>query len=163
MPFLGGSEDDFTRTLEEVDRELGSNSETWKRESPFFLPYPHPTIVDMQYVSHVERAVASVMYYKGYNIRKKFPNIDRWLSAYEELPHYMASKSDYYTHCMDIPPQYGPCFSNDSETAVQAREMIDPKKASLPAHRESGGCDPLLLSSGGEGRGLLGSREPDKE
>ncbi|CAK9067722.1 unnamed protein product [Durusdinium trenchii] len=116
MPFLGGSEDDFTRTLEEVDRELGSNS-----ESPFFLPYPHPTIVDMQYVSHVERAVASVMYYKGYNIRKKFPNIDRWLSAYEELPHYMASKSDYYTHCMDIPPQYGPCFSNDSETAVQAR------------------------------------------
>ena len=30
-------------------------------ESPFFLPYQHPTIVDMQYVSHVERAVASAM------------------------------------------------------------------------------------------------------
>lgn len=38
-------------------------------------------------------------YYKGYDVRKKFPNIDRWLAAYEELPHYMASKSDYYTHC----------------------------------------------------------------
>ena len=31
------------------------------QESAFFLPYPHPTIVDMQYVSHVERAVASAM------------------------------------------------------------------------------------------------------
>jgi len=31
------------------------------KESPFFLPYQHPTIVDMQYVSHVERAVASAM------------------------------------------------------------------------------------------------------
>ena len=93
-------------------------------ESPFFLPYQHPTIVDMQYVSHVERAVASAMqftctlsfardgifssrlrgiinprYYKGYDIRKKFKHIDAWLSAYEKLPHYMATKSDYYTHC----------------------------------------------------------------
>ncbi|CAJ1412806.1 unnamed protein product, partial [Effrenium voratum] len=108
MPFIGGSEQDFTDTLQAVDAELG------RSESPFFLPYPHPTIVDMQYVSHVERAVASAMFYKGYDIRKKFKNIDRWLSAYEELPHYMATKSDYYTHCMDIPPQYGPCFSNDS-------------------------------------------------
>ena len=31
------------------------------QKSAFFLPYPHPTIVDMQYVSHVERAVASAM------------------------------------------------------------------------------------------------------
>ena len=69
----------------------------------------------MQYVSHVERAVASAMplvvvcclaaelaarYYKGYDVRKRFANIDKWLSAYEELPHYMASKSDYYTHCI---------------------------------------------------------------
>ena len=101
------------------------------KESPFFLPYPHPTIVDMQYVSHVERAVASAMppgsdltnqgrafgkhkflwfarvtklrrpgqrYYKGYDVRKKFKNIDKWLSAYEKLPHYLATKSDYYTH-----------------------------------------------------------------
>eukprot|EP00434_Breviolum_minutum_P005403 symbB.v1.2.004763.t1/scaffold274.1/size244435/4 len=132
MPFIGGSEGDFTNTLQRVDSELGANT-----ESPFFLPYQHPTIVDMQYVSHVERAVASAMYYKGYDVRKKFPNIDRWLAAYEELPHYMASKSDYYTHCMDIPPQYGPCFSNDSATAVRAREAIDPKSASLPVQWQS--------------------------
>eukprot|EP00931_Biecheleriopsis_adriatica_P087228 TRINITY_DN61729_c0_g1_i1.p1 TRINITY_DN61729_c0_g1~~TRINITY_DN61729_c0_g1_i1.p1 ORF type:complete len:516 (+),score=80.84 TRINITY_DN61729_c0_g1_i1:78-1625(+) len=132
MPLIGGSEDDFTSALETVDRELASNS-----ESAFFLPYKHPTIVDMQYVSHVERAVASAMYYKGYDVRGRFPNIDRWLTAYEELPYYMASKSDYYTHCMDIPPQYGACFPNDSEMAQSARNFIDPGKARLPARWQS--------------------------
>ncbi|CAE7250903.1 bsn [Symbiodinium microadriaticum] len=128
MPLIGGSERDFTSALQAVDSELAKNT-----ESPFFLPYQHPTIVDMQYVSHVERAVASAMYYKGYDVRKKFAHIDEWLSAYEKLPHYMATKSDYYTHCMDIPPQYGPCFSNDNAEAVRAREDIDPQSAKLPA------------------------------
>lgn len=140
MPFIGGSEGDFTNTLQRVDSELGANTvpgeatlrchqgwglgmgllcreeslrvayvwlpnprtisynfcHVWckvtflantmcmhtitltkqasgvilssliccfsdTKESPFFLPYQHPTIVDMQYVSHVERAVASAM------------------------------------------------------------------------------------------------------
>lgn len=132
MPFIGGSEGDFTNALEKVDRELGSN-----RESPFFLPYSWPTLVDMQYVSHVERCVASAMYYKGYNIRKRFPNIDRWLSAYELLPQYMATKSDYYTHCMDIPPQYGSCYSADNDEAKQARAAIDPAKLRVPVLLQS--------------------------
>ena len=34
-----------------------------------------------------------------------FPNLDRWLAAFEERPAYLATKSDYYTHCQDIPPQ----------------------------------------------------------
>ena len=75
MPFIGGSENDFTDTLKRVDDELGANkalrplnsspSAASCQESAFFLPYPHPTIVDMQYVSHVERAVASAMCHGG--------------------------------------------------------------------------------------------------
>jgi glutathione S-transferase len=33
------------------------------------------------------------------------------MDAFEQLPSYMATKSDYYTHVMDIPPQYGPGYS----------------------------------------------------
>jgi len=128
VPFLGGSEGEFTSVLQEVDDALAENT-----ESSFFLPYQWPTLVDMQYVSHVERCVASAMYYKGYDIRNKFPNINRWLAAYESLPHYMATKSDYYTHCMDIPPQYGACFSNDSDLASRARMEIDPATLRVPA------------------------------
>jgi len=127
VPFVGDGEGQFTSALEKVDSELGSNT-----ESPFFLPYSWPSLVDMQYVSHMERCVASALYYKGYDIRKQFPYIDRWLAAYEALPHYMATKSDYYTHCMDIPPQYGYCFANDSDMAKEARAAIEPAKLRVP-------------------------------
>ncbi|CAK0814622.1 unnamed protein product [Prorocentrum cordatum] len=130
VPFLGGGDGEFTSVLEQVDRELGSNT-----ESPFFLPYAWPTLVDMQYVSHVERAVASAMFYKGYDVRKRFPNIDSWLSAYEALPHYMATKSDYYTHCMDIPR--GTHSDIDSDLAREARSAIEPGSARASAPLDS--------------------------
>lgn len=38
----------------------------------------------------------------------RWPAIERWFEAFEALPAYMATKSDWYTHVQDIPPQYGP-------------------------------------------------------
>lgn len=127
MPIFGGNSSDFEAALRQMDIELGMNPAT-----NWFLPYSHPTIVDMQYASHVERMVASALYWKGYDIRAKFPNIDRWLSALEELPYYMATKSDFYTHCMDIPPQYGTPFPSDDAEALRARALLSPKEARLP-------------------------------
>jgi len=127
MPIFGGNSSDFEAALRQTDIELGLNPDT-----DWFLPYSHPTIVDMQYASHVERMVASALYYKGYDIRANFENIDRWLTAFEELPYYMATKSDFYTHCMDIPPQYGPPFPSDNTEALRARALVNPKEARLP-------------------------------
>ena len=93
-------------TLETVDKALGETS------GPWFLGGDAPSLVDLQYVSHVERMVASLLFWKGLKIRgPTLPNLDAWLSAFEERPAYLATKSDYYTHCMDIPPQYGPGYS----------------------------------------------------
>ena len=52
--------------------------------------------------------LASLHYWKGMAVRDTgtYPNIDRWLTAFEARPSYIATKSDYYTHCQDIPPQY---------------------------------------------------------
>lgn len=127
MPFIGGNTSDFEAALRQMDDELARNT-----ESSWFLPYQHPTIVDMQYVSHVERMVASALYWKGYDIRQRFPNINSWLAAFEEIPYYMASKSDFYTHVMDIPPQYGTPFPSDTAEAKQVRYRVDPKEARLP-------------------------------
>jgi glutathione S-transferase len=127
MPFIGSNSSDFESALRQMELELGRNM-----DSPWFLPYDHPTIVDMQYVSHMERTVASAMYYKGYDVRDRFRNIDRWLAAFEDLPYYMATKSDYYTHCMDIPPQYGPPFPSDDAEAKRARLMLNPSNSRLP-------------------------------
>ena len=32
----------------------------------------------------------------------------RWFEALEQRDTYTATQSDFYTHCWDIPPQYGP-------------------------------------------------------
>lgn len=123
----GRGASEFDAALAEVDAALGQNS-----ASPWFLPVLHPTIVDMQYVSHVERMVASAMYFKGYDIRKRFGNIDAWLSAFEELPYYMASMSDFYTHVMNIPPQYGSPFPSETAEAKSAKQRLSPQAARLP-------------------------------
>eukprot|EP00638_Chattonella_subsalsa_P003529 CAMPEP_0117752790 /NCGR_PEP_ID=MMETSP0947-20121206/11834_1 /TAXON_ID=44440 /ORGANISM="Chattonella subsalsa, Strain CCMP2191" /LENGTH=457 /DNA_ID=CAMNT_0005571537 /DNA_START=149 /DNA_END=1522 /DNA_ORIENTATION=+ len=105
---MGKSKKAFAETLKEVNDALEMT------EGPWFLGGEDPSIVDLAYVTHIERMVASLLYWKGFQIRKtEYPAIDRWLEAFEQRPSYMATKSDYYTHVMDIPPQYGPGFFVD--------------------------------------------------
>lgn len=40
-------------------------------------------------------------------LQGRFPNLDRWFEAMESRPAYLGFKSDYYTHCHDLPPQLG--------------------------------------------------------
>lgn len=91
----------FEDGLNLVDQELGKTS------SPWFLH--NFSIVDLTYITHIERMCASVAYWGGFKIRGngRWPNIERWMAAFEQMPSYMATKSDYYTHVKDIPPQYG--------------------------------------------------------
>lgn len=35
----------------------------------------------------------------------EYPHLCAWLDAFEARPSYLATKSDMYTHVMDIPPQ----------------------------------------------------------
>mmetsp|Transcript_54554 Transcript_54554/g.152173 ORF Transcript_54554/g.152173 Transcript_54554/m.152173 type:complete len:497 (+) Transcript_54554:44-1534(+) len=99
-----GAQWQFERTMDKVEAALGETP------GPWFLHTDGPSLVDLQYVSHVERMVASVPYWKGVVIRGSgmYPNIERWFEAFEQRPSYTATKSDWYTHIKDIPPQYGP-------------------------------------------------------
>ena len=64
---------------------------------------------------------ASVAYWSGRKIRgDRWPAIERWMQAFEAMPSYMATKSDYYTHVTDIPPQYGPGYSLPGSQAMAA-------------------------------------------
>uniref|UniRef100_A0A7S4DCY0 GST C-terminal domain-containing protein n=1 Tax=Heterosigma akashiwo TaxID=2829 RepID=A0A7S4DCY0_HETAK len=104
--------------MKEVDEALGST------EGPWFLGGDSPSLVDLAYVTHIERMVASLLYWKGFQIRNAgYSNVDRWLEAFEQRPAYMATKSDYYTHVMDIPPQYGPGFFAAGAEDAQRRTV----------------------------------------
>ena len=99
----------FLETLREVDDALLAT------DGPWFLGGESPSLVDLQYISHVERMIASVLYWKGLKLRGTggYPGLDAWLDAFEQRPAYLATKSDYYTHCKDIPPQYGDGYGVD--------------------------------------------------
>jgi len=120
-PFGGGARKTFEETMDEVDAALG------ELPGPWFLGGDAPSIVDFQYVSHVERMNASCLYWKGMQLRgtDRWANVERWFLAFEERASYQACKSDYYTHVMDIPPQYGPGFGDESEEARRARAVVD--------------------------------------
>jgi len=93
------------QALDEVNKQLKVT------ESPWFLE--NFSIVDLTFITHVERMCASVAYWSGLKIRgdMRWPALERWMDAFETLPSYMATKSDYYTHVKDIPPQYGTGYS----------------------------------------------------
>lgn len=103
---MSGAMNGFLDCLREVDRCLLETKGPW-----FFDEQDHPTMIDFVYVSHVERMLASCAHWKGLNLRDpkwNLKGINAWLDAFEKREAYLAFKSDYYTHVMDIPPQYGP-------------------------------------------------------
>ena len=101
-------------TLKRVDEALG------RAPGPWFLGSDHPTLVDLQYISHIERMLASLIYWRGLKVRGtgSFPSMDAWLAAFEERPAYLATKSDLYTIVLALPSQNGPgYFSTDDDDA----------------------------------------------
>ena len=121
----GGGRSDFERTLRKVEDTLTENG------GPFFLGERF-SLVDIMYTPFIERAVASLAYFKGYNIREKlaFPSINRWFDAMETRSSYRATKSDYYTHAHDLPPQLGGCQAESGGEAI--RRAIDGGDWQLP-------------------------------
>ena len=112
---MSGAMAGFLDCLSKVDDALGSTAGPW-----FFDFADHPTMIDFIYVSHVERMLASAAFWKGLdlrseNYRRQFPALNAWLDAFEKRECYLAFKSDYYTHVMDIPPQYGPGYDGGFE------------------------------------------------
>uniref|UniRef100_A0A7R9Y8T1 GST N-terminal domain-containing protein n=1 Tax=Pinguiococcus pyrenoidosus TaxID=172671 RepID=A0A7R9Y8T1_9STRA len=143
----------FEEVLGRVDAALGD------LPGPFFMG-EEMSIVDLVYVSHVERQVSSLLYWKGYQIRshrgaedERYPNINVWFDAFEtrENGAYMATKSDHFTHVKDIPPQYGPSFFTADFSTEFGQRMIGAIDGGVDR-------DAAAASKGAiDGKGILGS------
>lgn len=129
MPLGGGAKAQFEQCLDEVNAALAATP------GPWFLGGDVPSLVDLQYVSHVERMAASLAYWKGMQLRntERWAALEAWFQAFEARQCYRATKSDYYTHVMDIPPQYGPAFSDKSaEAFASSIDGSDGRSWNLP-------------------------------
>ena len=124
----------FEDVLGEVERRLKASG------GPFFLPGAAPSLVDCSFAPFLERMNASLFYYKGYRVRGaeggrggRYPHVERWFEAMEATPWYFGTKSDFYTHAHDLPPQLGGCASAPgSEPFAAAIDGTDGVSWSLP-------------------------------
>ncbi|KAG7347774.1 glutathione S-transferase [Nitzschia inconspicua] len=138
---------EFIEVLRYVDTVLR------KADSPFFLG-KDISMVDVQFAPFLERMAASLLFYKGFMIRvppgekTDFPGVNSWFDAMEKLPSYQLTKSDYYTHCWDLPPQLGGCTHEPDgkqyEEAINGIRSLDGTQGSweLPLQQHNGGVEP---------------------
>jgi len=97
--------DNFLRVLEQVEQKL---------QGGFFLG-DYVSYVDFMYAPFLERMAASLLYYKAFQLRADYPNINKWFETMETLEAYQVTKSDYYTHAWDLPPQLGGCVTDSDQ------------------------------------------------
>lgn len=136
----------FLETLNEVESALA-------RSGPFFTG-KDVSLVDFQYAPFLERMAASLIYYKGFQLRvppgmpTDYVAINKWFDAMETLPSYQLTRSDYYTHCWDLPPQLGGCVSETGgekfSRAINGECTLDGTMGSweIPLQPHNGGIEP---------------------
>ncbi|KAL3797119.1 hypothetical protein HJC23_000457 [Cyclotella cryptica] len=141
---------EFLSTLMEVERALQS-----VQGRGFFMG-DKVSVVDCMFAPFLERMAASMLYFKGLKIRvadgekTDFPAVNRWFDAMETLPSYQLTKSDYYTHCWDLPPQLGGCVAEPGSEPFQI--AINGETAgswSLPLSPHNDGVEPDWAWAGG--------------
>jgi len=151
MYWLTGSErskGNFIRVLNEVESALQTN-----KGGDFFMG-EKVSIVDFMFAPFLERMCASMIFFKGFQIRvakgqrTDYPAINKWFDAMEQLPSYVVTKSDYYTHAWDLPPQLGGCVREEKgelfERAINGERLMDNSRGSwdLPLVPDLGGIEP---------------------
>ena len=150
MSWLTGSErskGQFLTVLQEVENTLAAAN------GPFFMG-KDVTMVDFQFAPFLERMAASMLYFKGFTIRvpksatTDYPALNEWFDAMEKLDSYRLTKSDYYTHCWDLPPQLGGCTNEPAgqkyQQAINGERLLDGSRGSweLPLELHNGGVEP---------------------
>ncbi len=114
----------FHRTLGLVEGALGAGA---PGGGPFFMG-AHPALADCVFAPFLERISASIPYYKGDALRgdrAAYPALNAWFDAMEAWPVYLGTKSDFYTHVHDLPPQLGGCAAHGSPAQAAMAGDID--------------------------------------
>ena len=115
--------DQFQRVARQMEQALASGGGSWL--DPDAPDGPHPGTADLVFIPYVERMNASLAYFKGFELRREHPGIDRWLAALERLATYRGTQSDVHTHAHDLPPQMGGCWSDGSDAQLRMARAVD--------------------------------------
>ena len=84
-----------------------------------------PGVGDIIFIPYMERMNASLIYYKGFNLRSNYRYVDKWLTLFEDTTTYIGTQGDFHTHSHDLPPQMGGCYKEINEKQIAFSESID--------------------------------------
>ncbi len=84
-----------------------------------------PGVGDIIFIPYMERMNASLIYYKGFNLRSNYLHIDNWLTLFEGTSVYGGTQGDFHTHAHDLPPQMGGCHKEINEKQIAFSDSID--------------------------------------
>jgi len=84
-----------------------------------------PGVGDIIFIPYMERMNASLIYYKGFNLRSKYSHVDNWLTLFEGTSAYRGTQGDFHTHSHDLPPQMGGCYKESNEQQITFSKLID--------------------------------------
>ncbi len=115
----------FQSAAQELDNHLSKSKNNWIDPSITNIKEDHLASVDIIFIPYLERMNASLAYYKGFNLREEFPNINKWFNSLETLEIYRATQGDFHTHSHDLPPQMGGCWSNKNPNQKDYSQQID--------------------------------------
>ena len=108
----------YQQALRKLERDLEACG------GPFFFGNDL-SIADIVFIPMLERQIASVYYYKSYDVRAEHPIIASFFDALEALDSYRGTKSDFHTHVHDLPPQMGACFFGDGKSLAMRTDYTD--------------------------------------
>jgi len=115
----------FKESISKFDEILGAS------ESGFIDPAVStsselvPGIGDIIFIPYMERMNASLIYYKGFNLRSSYRHLDNWLTLFEGTSAYRGTQGDFHTHSHDLPPQMGGCYKESNEQQITFSKLID--------------------------------------
>ncbi len=118
-------EGQFKLIAQEVDDCLATTTSKWIDPSIANSSQSLPGSIDAIFIPYLERMNASLTYYKGFELRKEFSNIDTWFKALEQLDEYRGTQGDFHTHAHDLPPQMGGCWSDNNKHQKSLSHQID--------------------------------------
>ena len=150
----GGSNDSAQRFRNQFEEVLQTVEDVLSQSSGNFFMGKDVSTVDFQFAPFLERMAASLTFFKGYQFRvpkgssTSYPALNLWFDSMEQLDSYRLTKSDYYTHCWDLPPQLGGCTYEDNgipfEKCINGERTLDGSRGSweLPLQPNNGGVEP---------------------
>ena len=102
-------------------------------KSPFIFGKEIST-VDVMYAPFLERMLATLFYYKGYNMIQEHKKFAAWFSHLQTLSEsYQGIMGDFHTHCHSLPPQIGGIYFSVCRQARENIALVDCEGPSLSA------------------------------